>query len=191
MLISYTNLKPEEFKHAMSLNFGARMLQARELCGLEQIEAAPLFGFANSSRLSKIESPTCESLAYIQPKVLVPAVLNYGVSADFLFGFSNYPQRDVKQSRENQVADLLTDLIANEIADIRRLVDTVNQIAKQTQRFAEKTQEIQQALDRFRQLNPDFDDMSGGAKLDRLVCQLRQDAKHNANELAELRQSLQ
>ncbi|WGS85026.1 hypothetical protein [Methylomonas sp. UP202] len=108
-----------------------------------------------------------------------------------MFGFSNYPQRDVKQARENQVADLLTDLIADEIADIRRLMNAVKQIAKQTQHFAKKTQEIQQALDRFRQLNPDFDDMAGGAKLDRLICELRQDAKHSANELAELRQSIQ
>lgn len=191
MLISYTNLKPDEIKSAMSLNFGVRMAEARELCGLSQLEAFPLFGFTNSSRLSKLESAGYGCLAHIQPKVLVPAVLHYGVSADFLLGFSNYPQRDIKQSRENQVKDLLSDLIADEIADIRRLVDAVNKLAELTQRFADKTKEIQQSLDRFRELNPSFEDMPGGAKLDRLICELRQDAKRSTVELAELRQSLQ
>ncbi|ANE54460.1 hypothetical protein AYM39_04160 [Methylomonas sp. DH-1] len=191
MLISYTNLKPDEIKSAMSLNFGARMAEARELCGLSQIEAAPLFGFTNSSRLSKLESAEYGHLSYINPKVLATAVLHYGVSSDFLFGFSNYPQRDIKQARENQVKDLLSDLIADEIADIRRLVDAVNKLAELTQRFADKTKEIQQALDRFRELNPCFEDMPGSAKLDRLICELRQDAKRSTVELAELRQSLQ
>ena len=67
-----------------------RMIEARQLSGLDQQDAGNLLGYQNGSFLSKIENGyTVAKLSFLQRASLV-----YGVSLDFLAGLSDYPERD-------------------------------------------------------------------------------------------------
>ncbi len=66
---------------------GARMMQARELCGMTLSEAARQLGYANPSKLSKVEHASTDASV---PFWLIPeAAQLYDVSTEFLFGLSN------------------------------------------------------------------------------------------------------
>lgn len=188
MIVPYSTSSREEVKSALSKNFGIRLAQAREACGMSQIEAAATLGFSNSSRLSKIELSSCGSL---KDMWLVPvAVRVFDVSADFLLGLSDCPQREVKQARKSQIEKILADSIANELAEIRGIAKALDEIAESVQKIEGKTRETVQTLVRFEELNPEFSEMSNGAKLARLIHQLRGDAKQSSDKLADIRQSL-
>lgn len=188
MIVPYNTNSREEVKAALSRNFGRRMAEARETCGMTQLQAAAIFGFKNSSRLCKVESSDYGSLMHVY---LIPmAVRVYDTSADFLLGLSDCPQRDVKQARQNQIQALLADSIASELAEIRSIAKALDEIAELNQRFEKKSQEALQTLVRFEELNEQFSDMPGGAKLARLIHELRQDAKHAAGKLTAIRETL-
>ncbi|AMK75386.1 MULTISPECIES: hypothetical protein [Methylomonas] len=168
--------------------FGARMMAARELCGLSQLEAYPLFGYQNSSRLAKIE------LGVDVERVSVPFVgaasRAYDVSVEFLLSLSDHPSRNPAEVTESRVQKILTDLMAGEEERIRSIAVALDKIAAQVERNETRTKELLDAINRFRELNPEFEDMPGGAKLDRLIFESRQDAKRGTEELAGLRKSL-
>jgi transcriptional regulator with XRE-family HTH domain len=66
---------------------GARLMQAREMCGMTLSEAARQLGYANPSKLSKVEHA---SDAASVPFWLIPeAAQLYDVSTEFLFGLSD------------------------------------------------------------------------------------------------------
>lgn len=188
MIVPYNTGSREEVKAALSRNFGRRMAEARETCGMTQLQAAAIFGFKNSSRLCKVESSDYGSLMHVY---LIPmAVRVYDTSADFLLGLSDWPQRDVKQARKSQIQALLADSIASELAEIRSIAKALDEIAELNQRFEKKSQEALQALIRFEELNPGLDEMPGGSKIATLVHELRQDVKRAADKLAGIRESL-
>lgn len=67
-----------------------RFVAARLLSGLNQEEAAERLGFKNSSGLSKIEGQKASAQRY----VVIRASVVYAVSADYLLGLSDFPERD-------------------------------------------------------------------------------------------------
>lgn len=188
MLVPYNTNNREELKAALAQNFGVRLAESREICGMSQQQAAALLGFANSSRLCKVESSDYGNL---KDMYLVPlAVRIFNVSADYLLGLSDHPQREVKQARQQQIQALLADTIANELAEIRSIAKALDEIAELNQQFEEKTREALQALIRFQELNAGYDTMPNGAKLDRLIRELRLDAKNNLGKLSSVRESI-
>jgi len=65
---------------------GARMKAARELCNMSQLEAARLLGYANSSKLAKIEAASDTN--NVPLVVIIAAAKLYDVSTDYLFGMT-------------------------------------------------------------------------------------------------------
>lgn len=188
MIVPYESNDRHALKVALSQNFGRRMAEARELCGMSQVEAASLLGFKNSSGLYKIEA--AYNVSYGLSHLIPLAVRVFNTSADFLLGFSPHPQRDVRQARQQQIQKILADSIASELAEIRSIAKALDEIAELTQKFEGKSKETLQALIRFEELNPEFNEMPGGARLSRLIHELRQDAKHAAGKLTAIRASL-
>lgn len=180
----------EEVQVPSAAIFGQRMKAARELCGLSQIEAFPLFGYANSAQLCKVENAFPRGFRF-NAYLIAMAVKHYGVSADYLLGFSGHHQRDIRSIRESKVRDIVADYMADEFAEIRRLAKALGTIADLLEQYEKKTAEMMKTLVRFRELNPEFEDMPGGAKLDRLAQELRLEAKQNADRLTAVRESLQ
>ncbi|QSB03230.1 helix-turn-helix transcriptional regulator [Methylomonas sp. EFPC1] len=101
-----------EEKQKIVKTFGQRMIIAREMCGLSGLEAAELLGYANSSKLSKIEHASDpETIPAFLP---YKASIVYNVSLDFLFGLSDDWQRDPIISQQCQIQRALEEVTADE-----------------------------------------------------------------------------
>lgn len=147
--------------------FGERMMLARELCGLTQIEAAKKLGYMNSSKLAKMEQASdTQSI----PWWIIPEAAEfYGVSTDFLLGLSNEPNRDVPTVRQKQVEHLLEHATKAQDEAIRGLFEQYCSINKSLSKLKDMVPQIAETLEAFIERNPKFDKMPVGAKLQRLI----------------------
>lgn len=156
--------------------FGERMKEARvNICGYQQQKAAELLGYKNSSKLAKIE---CASDGVSVPWwLIVQAAKVYDVSTDYLLGFSDDWERDPVVSQQRQVGALLIDLWgetkAAEVNALRILFNKIGACVQVAESLVERSKVNLGALESVRALNPEFDDMKGGAKLLRLIGETR------------------
>ena len=125
-----------------------RLILARKLNHLDQREAAKTLGYSNSSQLSKIEA----GQASVSREFIVRAAIAYGVSADYLLGLSNEPERDprtaeqvavlrsVQGAVEQNVAAMVTVLLKNagEVAPLRSHLESLTQRISQLQEAYDK-----------------------------------------------------
>jgi transcriptional regulator with XRE-family HTH domain len=169
--------------------FGDRMIQARELCGISQQRAAELLGYANSSKLAKIEAASDTNSV---PLWLIPKAAEiFGVSVDFLFGVSDDWDRDPIKSQERQVGQWLEahwkraqEAQADAFKALHaKQVELSEAIARTKARAKENLQQVE----RVRELNPEFDELKGGAKLLRLLTETAEEAMGLGYELNKLR----
>lgn len=155
------NVKIEQA--AVVKTIGARMREARELCNMSQSAAARRLGYSNPSKLSKVEGATDTNSAPLW--LIVRASKLYDVSVDFLFGasddFETGLQRPVQtwligEWEKSRLADMKA------LEKLHRRVAAVSSLLPAVADEAERTAE---AIGRFAELNPEFDDMRGGASL--------------------------
>jgi transcriptional regulator with XRE-family HTH domain len=169
--------------------FGDRMIQARELCGISQQRAAELLGYANSSKLAKIEAASDTNSV---PLWLIPKAAEiFGVSVDFLFGVSDDWERDPIKSQERQVGKWLEEhwqqVRGTQDQAIRALHDKQAELSATIERTLWRSKENLECAERVRQNNRAFDDLRGGAKLLRLLAETAEDAMGLGFELEKLR----
>lgn len=95
---------------------GERMRAARQALGLNQLNAAAQFGYANSSKLAKIEFGRADGgqgCRHVSLWVIKRASCLYDVSVDYLFGLRDNPAGlDLIEAQE--LDDVCHDLIRNE-----------------------------------------------------------------------------
>ncbi len=84
-----------------------RLIHARQLNRLDQIEASHVLGYKNSSALSKIES----GFAKIPKDFIVKAALAYGVSIDYLMGLSDEPERDPRTAEQHAILNAVRETV--------------------------------------------------------------------------------
>ncbi len=166
--------------------FGVRMKEAREMVGLNQIDAAKKLGYSNSSGLAKIEAGG----EYTQsiPWWLIPRASKvYGVSVDYLFAFSDDWERDPVVSQQRDVGTFLMEHWERskfaEINAIRVLNNKLSTLELATTNAIKHAVNNNNILTRFRELNPDFDEMKMGARLVRATDEALNDANHAMAEL--------
>ena len=155
--------------------FGERMRRARETMNISLTEAAKRLGYANPSKLSKIEnaSDTVSIPLWIIPR----AAEVYKVSIAFLFGetedFEASPalaiQREIAEETYRDalrisaqyaaISRASQNIMARRIASVENAVRGPLAIAK----------ELAETVHLFRERNQEFDDMPLGAKLLRLA----------------------
>ncbi|MBD9356797.1 hypothetical protein [Methylomonas albis] len=143
------------------------MITARELNGLSGVEAAALLGYQNSSKLSKIEHASDPQTipAFLPYK----AAIVYQVSLDFLFGLSDDWQRDPVIAQEQQIKRALEQVTADENSAIRDLFEQLTIVEQAATVAFNRFGEIKRIVNRFREINPEFDELKLGAKLLRVV----------------------
>ncbi|MEI8573561.1 hypothetical protein U737_18990 [Methylomonas sp. LW13] len=156
-----------EEKQKIVKTFGQRMIIAREMCGLSGLEAAERLGYANSSKLSKIEHAS-DPLA-IPAFLPYKASIVYQVSLDFLFALSDDWQRDPLISQQCQIQRALEQVSAEENNAIRNLFDQLSVVEQAAEVAFNRFGEIKKIVNRFREINPEFDELKLGAKLLRVV----------------------
>lgn len=142
---------------------GARLMQAREMCGMTLSEAARQLGYANPSKLSKVEHASTDASV---PFWLIPeAAQLYDVSTEFLFGLSDdfetgcwrgitpflQQQWDTQRKRDLKALAVLN----------KRVMTAVDVLPA----LAAASDYMLGAVEVLKEKNRDFDDMPGGARL--------------------------
>lgn len=144
----------------------SRCRQARYMNRMTQDTAAKLLGYKNTATISKMESVS--SKTPINLEFLLNASKLYGVSLDYLFGLSDYPERDPQTLEQMAYFSAIKHFITNELDKFT--LSIINNIPKYNSIgiagvLLERLIENAQQVSKLRELNPQFDeDLRGGAK---------------------------
>jgi len=152
---------------ALAKTIGARMREAREMCNLSQSVAAKRLDYMNSSKLSKIEGATDTNS--VPPLVILKASILYQVSIDFLYGRTDDWEAGARMTMERETAAWLLDTWQKarmrDMDVLRKLHNKVEAMDASAVLMLAAAEEVDAALTRFMQLNTEFDDQPGGARL--------------------------
>lgn len=161
-----TRYKRNASKPAELEDLRYKLIQARVMQGLLAVEAAALFGYANSSQLSQIESgerPTPKDWKFLRQAAEV-----YSVSIDWLLDLSPNMESDSKVAHHYALLRG-TEGIINTLATT--LTTAMLHTAQETQPVIDELERVLTAVDdtaaRFEKFsaNAAFEDMPGGAPI--------------------------
>jgi transcriptional regulator with XRE-family HTH domain len=144
---------------------GKRMVEARELAGFNQEQAARRLGYNQQVDLSRIESGYRPAPLH----VLIAAARLYGTTMDFLCGLADDSDRDPGVAAARTVGDRVSFALEGLTkVMVRANMDMVRDLLPSTvagERLAALTVEVNAALALVVARNPKFEDMRGGATL--------------------------
>lgn len=153
------------------LMIAARFRQARDLSGFEsEKEATIRMGLRNPKVISQIENCHRQPTLYF----VIRAAEAYGVSADFLLGMSedddrssDIATRSVILKQNTKMVEMFADILSKTTYDYAKNVGD-----ETTQQLAETAEALYVKFTRFCQLNPEFENMRGGAPVQHLILSL-------------------
>lgn len=157
----------------LACKVGERLREAREMQGYSQVKAAQLLGYANSTKLAKIEGGRDSS--QIPLWVVKRAALLYDVSIDYLLG--NTENMEVDERRCHAARDTII-LMREEwerhrwrdMLVTREVQERVEAVEELAMLMAQQLHEAQDALSRVEELNPRrWENVKGGARLQSAV----------------------
>lgn len=157
----------KEGQAALVRIIGARMKQARELCNLSQSEAARQLGYANPSKLSKIESATDTNSVPLW--LIARAAEIYEVSTDFLFGRIDDWETGPRMTQERELSAWLKakadEFRQRDLDALRALNDHLFELGTSVAATYSSIREMDEALKSYMKTNPVFEDMRGSNRL--------------------------
>jgi len=152
-------------------NIGKRMREARDLCNLSQSVAAKRFGYSNPSKLSKVEGATDTNSVPLW--LIVEASRIYEVSIDYLFGVSDDWETGARMTQERDVSQWLFNtwekMRTRDMSVLKELHSDVELMDRVTTLTLEHLENIDAAMRRYIELNPQFEDMRGGVRLEATI----------------------
>lgn len=165
---------------------GERMRQARELCNLSQGAAARRLGYANPSKLSKVEAATDTNSV---PLWLIHRASDvYEVSIDYLFGITDDWEVGARMTQEREISAWLADMLnrarERDLAVYAAINARMDILREAITAMAAATDESSAAMARFCELNSDFDEMRGSNRLVMAVNRACDSAAHGKARLA-------
>lgn len=165
--------------------FGGRMREARDLCGMNLVTAAKRLGYRNASKLSKIENASDTNSV---PIWLIPkAAKLYMVSVDFLFGFSDDWERSPVVCQQREIAMGLMEhwerARAAELNAFRVLNNRMFTLAKAVSSGLGRAKELKNLVHRIVEINPEWQDIKLGARLERFAIETVEEANGISAEL--------
>lgn len=146
---------------------GRRLVEARNINGWDQTEAATKLGYRNSTQLSLAE----QGKRLPPHEILIRASVVYGVSMDFIFSMSDEPERDPKAAERNaamrHVQDLITQTTNQQIAMLMQYLAHGVPSIRTAQRLLAVAQTLADEVQRTQQINGKVfsDKLKNGAKL--------------------------
>lgn len=181
---------------ALAQGIGARLREAREIAGMSQTRAAFLLGYSNSSKLAKVEAGmegAQSPIRTIPLWLLRKASMIYQVSLDYLFGItetmeSDEPRHDAQREliilmREEWERQRWRDMLVT-----RAIQERVTALDDALRLLAEQAEQAEQAMERARDLaGEDWQDLPGGARLERTVASVAASARTATEKLYRLR----
>jgi len=154
---------------------GARMREARELCNISQITAAKRFGYANSSKLAKVEGASDTNSVPLW--LIVRAAQMYEVSTDYLLGLTGDFEIGVQRGVTPWLLDRWEAARRRDLALLDRFHRRIEAVSRVIPEMAAGIEETAGAVARFREVNPEFDEMKCGARVEGCVERLQTSAK--------------
>lgn len=135
---------------------GSRMQEAREkLCNLSQGEAARRLGYANSSKLSKVE--WASDTQSVPLWLLVRVAKLYEVSLDWLFGLTDDFEGGEPPGAQSWMLDAWQKLRERDLAALEQLHREIVAVSLHTKELSAGAAEVADALARLRARCPAFD----------------------------------
>lgn len=171
---------------------GERLREARELQGYSQVKAAQMLGYANSTKLAKIEGGRDSSQVPIW--VIKRAGTLYDVSVDYLLG--NTESMEVDEHRCHAARDTIIlmreeweRLRWRDMLATREVQERVEAAESVIGLLCDQVQEAREALARVEELNPRrWDNVKGGARLQSALCRAAASARTADGKLKRVRQ---
>ncbi len=166
---------PKREQARLVQTIGARLAEARELCNMSQSVAAQRLGYSNSSKLSKVEGATDTNSVPLW--LIVRASRLYDVSIDFLFGSSDDWETGLQRPVQGWLLDTWQAARVRDLAELEKLHRRVTAISSLLPTVADEAERTAEAIERFAELNPEFEEMRGSAAAENLI---RHAAKANS-----------
>ena len=154
---------PKQDQAILVQTIGARMREARELCNMSQSAAAKRLGYSNPSMLSKVEWATDSNSVPLW--LIVRASKLFDVSMDFLFGTSDDWETGLQRPVQGWLLDTWQAARVRDLAELEKLHRRVTAISRLLPTVAEESERTAEAIERFAELNPEFEEMRGSARL--------------------------
>lgn len=167
----------------LALLVGSRIRAAREANGVQQFDLAKAIGHANSTQVSLWESGK-----RLAPMSEVPGLAKaLDTSADFLLGLTDDMDADPSAARRGLLVQHLRDqleAVAGSLADVALESGLELEGSIRNSKLLTRCEAVRVALDRFRAANEaQFDDLRGGALLERTMRELMEAANAVGAEL--------
>lgn len=166
--LQVVNMPNRQEQAVLARHVGERLRESREIAGLNQLTAAGLFGYANSSKLAKIEGGKDSS--QIPLWVIKRASCLYDVSVDYLLG--NTETMEAEAGRHAALRETMVHMREHWERLLERSVtiqrETLERVVAVEQLLAEMgtaAVEARAAMARVAELNPEWQDMRGGSRL--------------------------
>lgn len=153
---------------ALAKNMGLRLRASRESIGMAQGEAARRLGYANQTKLAKIEGGTDTNS--VPHWVVLRAARLYDVSIDYIYGESDDWELSARALQERDMAKWMMEAWEagrqRDLEVLRKLKLRMDAISETVTGLFSASQDVQDALRRFVELNSEtFDEMRGGNRL--------------------------
>ena len=162
-------------QNAIVRTIGERMRQARELCNLSQSEAARRFGYANPSKLSKVEAAIDTNSVPLW--LILNASRLYDVSVDFLFGITDDWESGLPRGSPAWLLDAWNKMRLRDIGLLDRVHSEAATVACTTSDVLDAVRGVGDALTIYRERNPGFDDSAASSLLVSRISRLEMAAK--------------
>ena len=144
---------------ALVKTIGERLRAARELNNLSQVEAARRLGYANPSKLSKVESATDTNNV---PLWLIRAAANlYEVPVDYLFGISSDFETGVPRGTQAWLLDSWDRMRQRDLLALDKIHREVLAVAGGTDAVLSAVSELSLAISAWCARTPDWEDLPG------------------------------
>ena len=166
---------------------GLRLREARLAAGFSQLNAAKHLGYANSSKLAKIEGGKDSSQIPIW--MIKRAALLYNCSADYLVG--NTETMEVDDARRATMSEMMTHMREDwermrerDVITQQGMVERIVTVENTVTLFEIEAAEAEKALARLIEINPKWSEIKGGSRVEDAVARTAaaaRTARHRLN----------
>lgn len=167
----------------LAVEIGARIRVAREINGISQTDFSHAMGHQKSTQPSLWEA----GKRMVPPAEIATVAKVLGVTTDYLFGLTGDMDAGPAETRRGLLVQHLRDqleAVAGSLADVALESGSELEGALRASKLLTRCEEVRVALDRFRAANESrFDDMRGGAWLERTTRELMEAATAVGAEL--------
>ncbi len=172
---------------ALAKRVGERLCEARKMAGFNQLNAAKHLGYANSSKLAKIEGGKDSNQIPIW--VLKRAACLYDCSVDYLIG--NTETMEVGDARRATMSEMMTHMREDwermrerDVITQQGMVERIVTVENTVTLFEIEAAEAEKALARLIEINPKWSEIKGGSRVEDAVARTAaaaRTARHRLN----------